>query len=251
MAEVRVMRSARSIGVLALGCFSALSGCSDGGGKDTGVLVVPYELGNRRDCAELEIVAVRADLDDGSFSEETGCEAGELRFNLLEPGRYDVVLYGLDEDGVEVMDSLADGPLPVDVVGGGTTVIFDPAIKLTAAPAKLDLRWDLGFGSCESAAIGSFGVVAWRGDGSDLLMETELDCETPGEGAGQYRRVPDEERELAGEELGEVEVQAYDENGIAMGEPVTFLFESPGAGGKVQLSLRCDEGGCRGSGSPD
>lgn len=228
-----------------------LAGCGSDDKPDNGVLVVPFELGNRRDCDSLGVVAVRAELDDGQVVEETDCDSGQIRFNLLKPGSYDIAVYGLDENGKAVMDSLAEGQLPIDVVGGGTTVVFDPAIKLTAAPAKLLLRWELGFGSCQSTSIKSFGLVAWRGDGSDLLMETEVDCDMPGEGAAQYRAVPDEERALRGEDFGEVEVQPKDKNGIAIGKPTSFAFESPGAGGKVKLSLKCDEGGCEGSGEPD
>src|SRR5690242_8018047 len=119
-------------------CFVllALGGCGQEEGDDRGVLVVPFALGNRKECGDLGVVAVRVELDEGDISEEVDCEAGEVRFNLLQPGRYDVTAYGLDEDGVAVMDSLADGPLPVDVIGGDTTVVLDPAATLTAAPAK-------------------------------------------------------------------------------------------------------------------
>jgi hypothetical protein len=150
-----------------------------------------------------------------------------------------------------VMDSLAGGAVKIDVVGGGTTVVVDPALKLTAAPAKLELRWAFGFGTCESTAIAHFGIGAWRSDGSDLLMETQVDCSMPGEGHGQYRTVPDMERDLSGDELGEVDVQAYDNDAIAIGEPVTFTFDVPGAGGAVKLSMNCDAGGCKGSGAAD
>jgi hypothetical protein len=245
---MRPYRSVRWLGVVMAG--AALAGC--GGGKDdSGFLVVPYQLGNRKDCKSLGIVSVRAELDEGAQAQEVDCEAGQLRFNLLKPGSYDAVLYGLDQDGVRVMDSLAEGPVPVDVVGGGTTVVVDPAIKLTAAPAELALRWDLGFGSCESTSIASFELSAWRGDGSELLMQTEVACSMQGRGRDQYRSVPDKQRSLSGDELGEVEVQAKDVHGIAMGKPVTFSFPSPGPGGLVKLSLSCGDGGCKGSGQPD
>lgn len=241
----------RNCSLIVSSALMLLAGCGSDDKPDNGVLVVPFELGNRRDCSSLGVATVRAELDDGQYSEETECGTGQVRFNLLKPGSYDITVYGLDDHGKAVMDSLADGPLPVDVVGGGTTVVFDPAVKLTAAPAKLMLRWDLGFGSCESTSIKSFGVGAWRGDGSDLLMETDVACEMAGEGVSQYRDVPDKQRDLSGDEFGEVEIQPYDMNGIAVGDPATFTFDSPGAGGKVKLSLACDEGGCNGSGKPD
>jgi hypothetical protein len=235
-----------------LGVLSALGlGCGGEEGPRAGVLVIPFELGNRKDCESLAISRVRAELDEGSIVEEADCDRGEVRFNLLMPGRYDAVLFGLDDDDVEVMDSLASGLVPLDVVGRGTTVVADPAVKLTAAPARLHLRWDFGFSSCGGAGIDSFLLTAWHADGSELLLETEIACDTPGQGRGQYRGVADEDRELGGDQLGEVNVQPFDENGIAVGDPIVFVFEAPGAGRRVELSLHCDEGGCEGSGQPD
>jgi hypothetical protein len=231
------------LGALAAGCASSK--------QDTGVLVVPYQLGNHRDCKALGVVSVRAELDDGAQVKEVECDAGETRFNLLKPGSYDAVVYGLDENGVRVMDSLAKGPVQTEVVGGGTTVVVDPAIELTAAPAKLQLRWDLSFGSCQSTSISSFAIRAWRSDGSQLLMETDVACSMQGQGREQYRLVPDKERGLSGDELGEVDLQAEDVHGIAMGKPVTFTFGRPGPGGEVKLSLACTDSGCKGSGQPD
>jgi hypothetical protein len=236
----------------ALCCALLLAlGCEEDKGPDDGVLVVPFELGNRKQCADLGVAGVRVELDDGELSQEVDCEAGEVRFNLLDPGRYEVVAYGVDEDGVAVMDSLADGPLEVDVVGRDTTVVLDPPAMLTAAPAKLLLRWQFGFGSCESAAVGGFIVSAWRADGGELLMESDVPCDMPGEGREQYRRVPDEQRDLSGDSVGEVDVQPYDVNEIAMGDPSTFTFAPPGAGHEVKLSLTCNGGGCDGSGTAD
>ena len=46
-------------------------------------------------------------------------------------------------------------------------------------------------------------------------------------------------------------MQAYDKDMIAIGEPVTFMFDAPGPGGAVKLSMNCDDGGCNGSGNAD
>src|SRR5262245_28630762 len=107
---MRFVRTALCCGVL-LGL-----GCNDEEAADDGVLVVPFALGNRKDCEDLGVVGVRVELDDGEIAQEVDCSAGEVRFNLLKPGRYDAVVYGLDEEGVAVMDSLEEGPRPVDVI---------------------------------------------------------------------------------------------------------------------------------------
>lgn len=245
------MRSLKYVASVALTLSaSSLAACGADDSAGAGVLVVPFELGNQRTCDELGIVAVRGELDDGDITEEVECDAGELRFVQLNPGRYNVTLYGLNEDDVPVMDSLAVGPQTIQVVSD-TTVVFDPALKLTSAPARLQLRWTFGFSTCESASIQGFAIAAWRADGSALLMESEVACGMAGEGREQYRTVPDLERELSGSEVGEVEIQPHDRQGFAIGDPATFKFATPGPGAEIKLSLECDEGGCAGTGTPD
>jgi hypothetical protein len=246
------MRSLKYVASVALTLsVSSLAGCGSEDLPEAGVLVVPFELGNQRTCEELGIVAVRGELDDGDFTEEVECDAGELRFAQLNPGRYKVTLFGLNEDEVPVMDSLADGPQSIQVVGDNTTVVFDPPLGLTSAPARLHLRWTFGFSTCESASIEGFSIAAWRADGSALLMESEIGCGVAGEGREQYRLVPDLDRELSGSEVGEVEVQPHDRQGFAIGDPTTFKFTTPGPGAEIKLSLDCDEAGCDGTGTPD
>jgi hypothetical protein len=236
----------------ALAVISGL-GLACGGKNDpqAGVLVVPYELGNHKDCSSLGVKVVRAELDDPMFVEEALCDSGEVRFEQVPPGSYHVRLFGIDRSGIAVMDSLQERDLGVNVVGNGTTVVADPAIMLTAAPARLMLRWNFGFGTCDSAGVDRFAVTAWRSDGSALLLDTEVSCKLVGQGAEQYRSVPDLQRQLAGDELGEVNIQPLDKNGVEMGQPTTFNFAAPGPGHNVMLSVTCSEGGCKGSGTLD
>lgn len=236
---------------LALAVMSAFgTACGEEKDPEAGVLVVPYQLGNERDCDMVGVKTIRAELDDPMFVEEALCNAGQIRFGEVPPGSYHIRLFGLDHEGFAVMDSLQE-TVPVSVVGRGTTVVADPAVMLTAAPAHLQLRWAFGFGTCESAGIDSFKVTAWRGDGSALLLDTEVACDLAGDGADQYRAVPDLERELAGNEVGEVNVQPLDDNGADVGDSMTFSFDAPGAGRFINLSVACDAGGCNGSGVPD
>lgn len=237
--------------VFALLGGALLAACGDDPGPKAGVLVVPFTLGNDRSCEELGVVAVRAELDEGAYVETADCDAGKVRFELLMPGTYAVSVYGLDTEGVEVVDSLESGLVDVTVVGEGTTVVAEPSLQLTAAPAHLLVRWDFDFGSCDSASIDRFALSAWRGDGTKLLLDTQLPCAMTGHGPGLYREVPDLDRRMSGEELGEVTVQPVDEHGIEVGDAVQFTFDSPGAGRFVKLTLACDDGGCDGSGDPD
>jgi hypothetical protein len=235
-------------GVLA--AVAALGGCAAATGSDSGALVVPYDFGKSRDCTTMGVQSVRAELNSGEMV-EASCKRGRVRFDALEPGAYTVVMYGLDANGTAVVDSLSSGPVPVDVVGGNARVVVDPPIQLVPAPAKLKLRWTFGFGSCQSDEIDGFTVTAWHIDGTTELVVTNLPCATPGDRPERYRLVPDLGRTLAGEQLGAVDVQAYDESALAIGDRVAFSFAPPGPGGEILLSIRCDEGGCQGSGEPD
>ncbi len=233
------------VALVGVGC-----GILGGNSKKQGSLVLPFELGNNKDCASLNVVTVRAELDDGGVAKETNCSAGRLRLDGVTPGSHDVVVYGLDKDDVKIMDSLAAGPLSVSVEDGKTLVI-DPPVQLTLAPAKLVLRWDFGFASCGSSSIDSFRVTAWRSDGSQQLLQSSIKCSVAGQGEGQYREVPDPGRDLSGDQLGEVVIQPVSSTPAEVGSPVRFSFDAPGAGREIRLSLTCTEKGCQGSGKPD
>jgi hypothetical protein len=228
------------------------AGCSilSGNDKKQGALVVPFELGNQKDCASLNVVTVRAELDGGGVAKEVNCDAGKIRLDGVTPGSHDVVLYGLDKDDIKIMDSLAAGPLSAKVEDGKTTVI-DPPAQLTLAPAKILLRWDFGFASCSSAAIETFRATAWRSNGSEQLLQTKVKCSSAGTGEGQYRNVADPGRDLSGDELGEVDVQPESSTPADVGAAVKFSFDPPGPGREIKLSLTCTEKGCEGSGQPD
>jgi len=230
--------------------LATLSACVAGTGSDSGALVIPYDFGKSRDCTTMGVVSVRAELNSGD-TVEASCKRGRVRFDALEPGSYKVVMYGLDADGTAVVDSLASGPVGVDVVGGNARVVVDPPIQLVPAPAKLKLRWTFSFGSCESDEIDGFTVTGWHIDGTTELIVANLPCKTPGDRPERCRQVPDPGRTLAGDQLGAVDVQPYDESTLAVGDRVAFSFTPPGAGSEILLSIRCDEGGCQGSGEPD
>ena len=249
------MRERASLGpkiasACALGWLLIGGACGDAA-DSTGTLVVPFELGNRRTCAALAVKTVRAELDDGLFMEEAPCSNGQVRFKELPAGSYRVRLFGVDANGVATMDSLQSGAVQVNVVGNDTTVVTQPAVTLTAAPAHLLLRWSFGFGTCKGIGIERFVVKVWRVGGDELLLDASLPCESEGEGADQYRSIPDGARQLGGGETGEVSVQPLDKTGVKVGEPVMFSFDAPGAGRNIKLSLTCDEGACSGMGKPD
>lgn len=238
------------LGCGVLSAVAVLAGCVPSSSSDTGALVIPYGFGKARDCSSMGVESVRAELSNGEMV-EASCKRGRVRFDTLEPGRYTVVMYGLDHEGTAVVDSLGSGPVRVEVVGGNAMVVVDPPIQLVASPGRLKLRWTFGFGSCESDSIMGFSVNAWHIDGSTELLASNLPCSTPGDRPDRYRLVDDPNRSLAGDQFAAADVQPYDESNLAVGDRISFGFAPPGPGGEIRLTLICDEGGCRGSGVPD
>ena len=230
-----------------------MSACgSEDPGPGAGTLVIPYVLGNDRSCENLGVATIRVQLDGGFMQTEVDCDGEDVRMRNVPAGLYSVEVFGLDADGVAILDSIQSGPLQQRVTGNSETTEVNPPVILTAAPARLLLRWNFGFGSCSSSGIDHFMVIAWNAaDGTEKLMEAMVPCESPGEGAGQYRTVPDEDRDLGGDSFGGVSISVIDDNGDQVGDVVSFEFDAPGRGREVKLSLTCDESGCEGSGKPD
>jgi hypothetical protein len=235
----------RLVAVLACAVLG-LAACSNT--KDNhGTLIVPFKLGNDRSCSDFNVktvFGVLGDTDDPASEDEVKCETKELRFENVPAGTYKLRLYGYtaDDSDVPVMDSLQDNALTMNVIGDGTTVVADRKVMLTSAPAHLLVRWSFGYGTCKSAGIGSFAVSVWRNDGSDLLLEDELDCGAVGKADdGYYRKIPDERRMLAGNDSGEVAVQPLGPSGDEIGEALSYDFKAPGPGKDIKLSLKCDE----------
>ena len=237
----------RSRALLLASLIVWLAGCIPKEEDSTGTLVVPFELGNGRDCDEFGVVRVRGELDEGEYVDEVRCESGEVRFDNVPAGTYSLRLFGLDHDDVAVMDTLEDDDLKMNVIGDDATVIAGRPVQLTSAPAHMYLRWTFGFGTCKNAGITSFLIDVWRGDGSDLLLSEELDCEEVGDDEGNYREVPDPHRALSGDEVGEAIVQPVDHHGSDVGEEVLFDFKAPGPGRDIRLSLDCSEEPCTGT----
>ena len=231
--------------LLPLAVSGVNTGCADEIGP--GSIVVPVELGNQKSCEEVGVTHILAELDGGMWSEEVTCDLGEVRFDNLEAGEYELWVGALDSNGVAIMDN--SGPQVVEVVGDGTTVTTD-AVRLTDAPAKVRVRWDFGFGSCSAASIDRFEISAFEVGGSADLLSASIACSADGDSNG-YRELPDPNRDLRGNLLGEIAVTPVDSGGTPVGSTAQFTFEPPGPGYAVNLSLSCEDTGCTSSGVPD
>lgn len=233
----------------------ALTGCNEDGGP--GTASIDYVLGNSKRCAEVQVETIHVVLSRGEGVDRVElaetyapCVDGPVMVEDIEPNTYDLLVEGLDQEMFAVFDNLGTDPAErkIEVFEGS---LVEVPVSLTARPADLSVRWDFGFSSCMGAGIDRFLIRAFEVGGGNLLLEHEVDCETPGDDAGGYRLVPDPDRVLNGSLLGEVGVVALDAAGVMVGEQTTFVFEVPGAGRPVKVTLDCTELGCTGSGAAD
>jgi len=225
-----------------------LAGCQPDRGP--GAVVVAYQLGNNKTCDEVGVREIRAAIFKGTwdeptvlFSETVPCTNGEVILDPVEPNIYEVRVIGYDQNGVATFDNLGQ------IAAQRRVEVFDAAesmfdAELTARPAELRVRWRLsgGFASCSNVGIDRFEISAYTTD-QTLLHRSTLRCDLAGDSQG-YRMVPDPDRSLNGTFLGDVGIQALAANGEKVGTPALFVFDPPGSGYSVDLTIECTEAGC-------
>lgn len=240
----RRRRSLAAIAVFGLGAGPL--GCAEDEGK--GALIVPVVLGPDRDCAEVNVEQIEVSLgEDGEFTNVVGCSDERprtVRIEKVPAGKYDLVVRGLDEDFVAVMDNLADDARDrrVEVLGDGASVEASP-VTLTASPAIFELTVDFRASSCSASGIDSFEVRAFD-DQVDQLLQFDLECDDDTLGTSV---IPDPSRSLKGDQFADFTIQPLDKSGQAVGPTLgpDMPFEPPGPGRTVSVTLLdCDENGC-------
>jgi hypothetical protein len=212
------------------------TGCADEG---PGALIVPFTLGNSKTCDEVGVSRVRVVLGNEAYEEDADCGDGEVRVDDVPAGRYDLLVEGLAADGVTIMDNLDNDDRRVEVVGDGATVELE-SVLLTDTPAQLLVRWDFGFSNCASADIAQFVFTAFETGGTSVLLEEEVDCDSESDAPNGFHLVPDPDRSLKGGLFGEANISAKP----ATTTDLSFMFEPPGPGRPIYLSLECDDDGC-------
>jgi hypothetical protein len=215
-------------------------GCSDDAGP--GHIVIPYKIGAGLSCDDLGVTKVRATLTE-DISDDAPCENGEVRIDDVPPGSYDLLLQGLDGNGVAIVDNGAHDDR-VEIIGDGSTVTADE-INMSLAPAKLWIRWDFDYVTCDTVDFTDIEIEAYANGGGLLLHDSSFDCDAdPEEGMSGYHLFEDDSRNLVGDALDTVIVAPVDASGAPVGPEMSFSFEPVGHGYPVEISLRCDENGC-------
>lgn len=228
----------------ALAALAFAGGCKQ---TDPGSALIKYRIGNDKTCQESNVEMIRVVLDESDGIEDEGvCGNGEFEFTGIPVGNYTVRVYGLNPDGVAIVDNLDDQETKIKVEGDGKELETNTVV-LGDAPAQLFVRWDFDFTDCAAAGIDRFRIEGFDQDGSNILVSDEIDCA----GASGYQLVDDPDRELNGNEFGEAGVRPLDSDGNEVGAAALFTFEPPTPGYPINLSVTCTADGCTGTGTPD
>lgn len=234
--------------LLALVACLAPTGCASDSVAARGSLLIPYVLGNQLRCDDpnVKVARVRAILNDKVYEQESTCASpGEIRFEGVDAGHWQLTVEALDARGVIVMDNRGEEELPVVEVLGDGNVTTAAAVDLASVPAHLFLRWSEGFSDCDGLGIDRFAINVWDTSGTTTLMHTEISCATRPNAPEDYRRVPDPERRIHGGTMQSLSVQALKSDGVPVGKTVSFkLPHPPGAGYSVLATMNCTQKGC-------
>lgn len=211
-----------------------------GGEGEMFTVTLPYQLGAGLNCQTAKITKIRAvfgALREHNF--EGTCDGtGQLIANAVPKGTWPLTIEGIDPAGAVTMSSsVGSAPPNVEIIGDGATT---PKLTLANLPAQVQLRWDLGFGSCESLNLKGFKVDAWDRSKGRMLMSGMIDCGAkPNE--QMYRSLPDPNKQLSGTELMALTIQPTLKDGKSFGNSLTVdLKGPPGPGYFVRLGIKCD-----------
>lgn len=214
-----------------------LVACGDD--PQSGTITVRYTVGAANNCATLDIQTVKVDIGGGTETAEAPCDpTSPIILDGVKAGNYPLIVSAIDGEGYTVMDNL-DEPTDdddVEVVGGASREI---EAMLATTPATIRARWvileDNFPKQCSFAASKSFEVIAYENEGNSVLLSHEFECEQNG-----YATVPDEMRQINGQDLDFVTIRALDAEGAELAR-VPFSFEPPGPGRTVDFDITCTE----------
>jgi hypothetical protein len=228
------------------------AGCNNDPGS--GTLTINYQFGAIGSTCQAEgVTNVRVTV--GNDVEEEPCnDDGEITLSGVPAGNYDLVVEGIDVEGITVRDNIGndEDDERVEVIGGSST---DKNVLLFPTPAEIELTLvlldedGLQLPSLDTSMIESFSVRATEGT-NNLLLDSEV---VIADLTSARTIVPDPDRTLNGEEVNTVVINAI-VNGAANpidADPNTtavenFTFEAPGHGRLIEIRIECQGSDCTG-----
>ena len=213
-------------------------------------------------CDPAGVTSIKAVLDDGvnSYEATADCADHEIVMENIPSGSYDLFVYGLNDKGVALVDSLEYDDLYADIVANRIAVPSVQTIKLTEVAVQIRARWSVGYYTCKNLDIEDFLIEVMGPDSDKPILEAKLDCTKDGTEEGQFRVVSDKKRELAKHYFDRITIRALGKKKKPLGEAFDVTFDvvenpgegevtNPGPGGHIDLSFKCSEFGCYKPGS--
>lgn len=231
-----MMANLKHLAGWALSLLTLTTACD---GNDVYVASVPYQLGAGMTCQQANIVKLRVKL--GKLADqvfEGACDdTGSLTLDGVQEGEWSMIVEAIDAKGVVTMSSnVATAPPTVDF---NQNEQVTPRMTLASVPAKVKLRWNLGFGTCDNMGLQGFGVQAWDESNARLLLSGSIDCKAPLD-AESFRVLADPNGLLSGSDLRALTIQPLSTNGQDFGGPISVnLPAAPGPGYSVEVSFNC------------
>ncbi|MBZ5715996.1 hypothetical protein [Nannocystis pusilla] len=243
------MRTRLLVNFLALTALVVAPACQ--GDDPPGSLIVPFKIGANVPCSVLGVTDVTvalhkytgaSDVGDEIDTEIVACEDGQAEFNGLQAGRYHIRVSGVDGEDVIVADNFDNDPLDKGEVTSGAENTAD-VVTISPTPAKILVRWQLngGFGMCTDVPITTFRVETYEKEGLSELLTYDFDCDPEEDAVMGYNAVIDPTREIAGDDLDLIKIDALDDKGASLvTSPLSFKMNPPGHGRTVKLTAVVD-----------
>lgn len=239
----------------------ALSACNN----DTplGSLTVPFQIGTNNVCSyknpsdeDVPVSSVRVslyrkgtlDMAEPVAVADAPCADGEVLFEDVTAGNYNVVAEGINGDGLVVFDNGSSAAEDFAEVLEGQDILAE-SVRLTLTPVKVLLRWKFGFGNnqCTQIPMSSLELTTLRDDGNaELGPGGSFACEDDDIDADGYHRLVDDTRALNGNDLDTIEIAPKDMAGATIGDLAIFQFpeRGPGATVKLTIEITCTDTAC-------
>lgn len=240
------------IAPFAAAALMGMAGCNNDPGS--GTLTLQYQFGViGSTCAAEGVSSVRVSIGN-EVDEEPCSEDGEVTISSVPAGNYDVVVEGLDAEGITVRDNIGnDDDESVEVIGGSSQ---EHEVFLYPTPAEIELTLvlldedELQLPSLDSSQIEAFQVRASEGT-NNLLLDGEV---VIADLTSARTIVADPNRQLDGEEVNTIVLNAVIGSSIV---PVdanlntaaieNFTFEAPGHGRLIEIRVECVGTSCTGT----
>ncbi len=247
-------RTLRSTACLPLLTALALAGCT----QDPGNVEIPFSIGaSSVTCETANVATVEMTLteisDEGGedpleYQGSAPCTDGSVTCTGIAATNYEVTAVGVSSDGLTTWDNQDPSSLKKVEALAGQDVTTEE-VRMTPTPARILVRWELtkggAQGQCSGVETKKFQISAFDEDGFNALLSADaVDCDAE-QAESPYHVIPDPDRDVAGDRLGQIDIAPQDADGNPVGSPSTVILDQPpGFGVSVRVVVSCVDDEC-------